>query len=75
VNAADENKVAPAVDAMMNVRMIDFSCQRPNLTSIFELQFVPAHGIRLPIWDSGDLGTSPFFGQLSVLGQEATYHS
>jgi hypothetical protein len=26
VNAADENKVAPAVEAMMNDRMIDFSC-------------------------------------------------
>jgi hypothetical protein len=27
VNAADENKDAPAVEAMMNARMIDFSCQ------------------------------------------------
>jgi hypothetical protein len=27
VNAADENKVAPAVEAMMNARMIDFSCR------------------------------------------------
>jgi hypothetical protein len=27
VNAADENKVAPAVAAMMNARMIDFPCR------------------------------------------------
>jgi hypothetical protein len=34
--------------------------------SSFKLIFVPADGIRLPFFRSGDLGTSPFFGQLSV---------
>jgi hypothetical protein len=32
----------------------------------FQIEFVPADGIRLPFSGSGDLGTSPFFGQLSV---------
>jgi hypothetical protein len=27
VNAADDNNVAAAVEAMMNARMIDFSCR------------------------------------------------
>jgi hypothetical protein len=30
------------------------------------MKIVPADGIRLPFLGSGDLGTSPFFGQLSV---------
>jgi hypothetical protein len=34
--------------------------------SISRLKIVPADGIRLPFLGSGDLGTSPFFGQLSV---------
>jgi hypothetical protein len=32
----------------------------------FQIEIVPADGIRLPFSGSGDLGTSPFFGQLSV---------
>jgi hypothetical protein len=28
----------------------------------FQIEFVPADGIRLPFSGSGDLGTSPFFG-------------
>jgi len=31
-----------------------------------DMKIVPADGIRLPFSGSGDLGTSPFFGQLSV---------
>jgi hypothetical protein len=30
--------------------------------SIFQIEIVPADGIRLPVGRSGDLGTSPFFG-------------
>jgi hypothetical protein len=30
----------------------------------FQIEFVPADGIRLPFSRSRDLGTSPFFGQL-----------
>jgi hypothetical protein len=32
----------------------------------FLLVVVPTDGIRLPILEIGDLGTSPFWGQLSV---------
>jgi hypothetical protein len=28
----------------------------------FQIEFVPADGIRLPFLGSGDLGTSPFLG-------------
>jgi hypothetical protein len=31
-----------------------------------QFEIAPADGIRLPFFGSGDFGTSPFFGQLSV---------
>jgi hypothetical protein len=32
----------------------------------FQIEIVLADGIRLPFLGSGDFGTSPYFGQLSV---------
>jgi hypothetical protein len=38
----------------------------PVIRINFRLKIVPADGSRLPFSGSGDLGTSPFYGQLSV---------
>jgi hypothetical protein len=38
----------------------------PVIQINLDFQIVPADGIRLPFSGSGDLGTSPFYGQLSV---------
>ena len=48
-------QIAVGVDGTGNTNHIDF-----------QIEIVPADGIRLPISGSGEIGTSPFFGQLSV---------